>query len=217
MKTNILADRITESYIKNLVLPSDPAFPMWNRENFVFRKKPKWNYIDSCMIKAVLMLYEITGNTELFDYAVNFTGFYIGTDGSIPTMNISDFNLDNVNGGKNLLYIFKKTGSERYRLALEKIYSQIESQPRLKNGNFWHKAIYPRQIWLDGIYMALPFMAEYAEFSGDKSVYDDIYRQLENVCQIMRDEKTGLYFHGYDEPHSQYWADSEPGFRLNFG
>lgn len=216
MKTNILADRITESYIKNLVLPSDPAFPMWNRENFVFRKKPKWNYIDSCMIKAVLMLYEITGNTELFDYAVNFTGFYIGTDGSIPTMNISDFNLDNINGGKNLLYIFKKTGCERYRLAIEKIYSQLESQPRLKNGNFWHKAIYPRQIWLDGIYMALPFMAEYAEFSGDKSVYDDIYRQLENVRQIMRDEKTGLYFHGYDETHSQYWANSETGLSSEF-
>ncbi len=211
MKSNILADKITESYINKLILPSDPAFPMWNRENFVFRKKPKWNYIDNCMIKAVIMLYEITGNVKLFDYAVKFIDFYIGVDGSIPTMNISDFNLDNVNGGKNLLYIFKKTGSEKYRQALEKINSQLKSQPRLENGNFCHKAVYPYQVWLDGIYMALPFMAEYAEFSGDLSVYDDIYSQLENVHMIMRDEKTGLYFHGYDETHSQYWADSETG------
>lgn len=211
MKSNILADKITESYINNIILPSEPAFPMWNRENFVFRKKPKWNYIDNCMIKAVIMLYEITGNVKLLDYAVSFTDFYIGTDGSIPTMNISDFNLDNINGGKNLLYLFRKTGGEKYRHALEKINAQLESQPRLENGNFWHKAIYPYQIWLDGIYMALPFMAEYAEISGDFSVYDDIFSQLENVRRIMRDEKTGLYFHGYDETYSQYWADSATG------
>lgn len=211
MKSNILADKITESYINNIILPSEPAFPMWNRENFVFRKKPKWNYIDNCMIKAVIALYEITDNKKLLDYAVRFTDFYIGTDGSIPTMNISDFNLDNINGGKNLLYLFCKTGCEKYRTALGKINSQLESQPRLENGNFWHKAIYPYQIWLDGIYMALPFMAEYAEISGDFSVYDDIFSQLENVRKIMRDEKTGLYFHGYDEKRSQYWADSETG------
>ncbi|MDE7137901.1 MAG: glycoside hydrolase family 88 protein, partial [Ruminococcus sp.] len=72
-------------------------------------------------------------------------------------------------------------------------------------------AIYSYQIWLEGIYLALPFMAEYAEISGDFSVYDDIFSQLENVRRIMRDEKTGLYFHGYDETHSQYWADSETG------
>lgn len=211
MKSNILADKITESYINNIILPSEPAFPMWNRENFVFRKSLKWNYIDNCMIKAVIALYEITDNKKLLEYAVSFTDFYIGTDGSIPTMNISDFNLDNINGGKNLLYLFRKTGGEKYRHALEKINAQLESQPRLENGNFWHKAVYPYQIWLDGIYMALPFMAEYAEISGDFSVYDDIFSQLENVRKIMRDEKTGLYFHGYDEKRSQYWADSETG------
>lgn len=215
MEINILADKIVESYIKNLVLPSEPAFPMWNMENFIFRKKPKWNYIDSCIIKSVLMLYEITGNTRLFDYAVNFTDFYI-EDGNIPTMNIYDFNLDNVNGGKNLLYIFKKTGFERYHYAIEKIHSQLERQPRLENGNFWHKAVYPYQIWLDGIYMAMPFMAEYSELYDDTSVYNDIYIQLENVRKIMRDGKTGLYFHGYDETRSQCWANSETGLSSEF-
>lgn len=213
MKT--MADIIAESYIEKMVLPSEPLFPIWNRENFIFRKTAKWNYIDNCMIKAIIMLYELTGKNELLDYSVRFTDAYI-CDGSIPTMRIEDFNLDNINGGKNLIYLFRKTGDERYRKALDKIYSQLEKQPRLKNGNFWHKAIYPYQIWLDGVYMALPFMAEYAEISENAGIYDDIYNQLENIRCLMRDMKTGLYFHGYDEKRSQCWANPETGLSHEF-
>lgn len=212
MKT--IADIIAESYIENLILPSEPLSPIWNRENSVFRKTAKWNYIDNCMIKAVIMLYELTGRNELLEYAVRFTDAYI-CDGSIPTMRTDDFNLDNINGGKNLIYLFRKTGDRRYRKALEKIYSQLEKQPRLENGNFWHKAIYPYQIWLDGIYMAFPFMAEYAEISGYET-YDDIYSQLENVRRLMCDTETGLYFHGYDEKRFQCWADSGTGLSPEF-
>lgn len=211
----IIADKIAESYIKKIILPSEPLFPIWNRENFVFRKTAKWNYIDNCIIKAVIMLYELTGKNELIDYAVRFTDEYI-CDGSIPTMRTEDFNLDNVNGGKNLIYLFRKTGRVHYKTALEKIYSQIERQPRLENGNFWHKGIYPYQIWLDGIYMALPFVAEYAELSRNIRLYDDIYSQLENVRRLMKDSKTGLYFHGYDERRSQCWANPETGLSSEF-
>ena len=95
MKT--IADKITESYINNLILPSEPLFPIWNRENFIFRKTAKWNYIDNCMIKAVTMLYEISENNELLDYAIKFIDAYI-SDGTIPTMRTEDFNLDNIKG-----------------------------------------------------------------------------------------------------------------------
>ncbi len=212
MKT--IADIIVESYIENLILPSEPLSPIWNRENSVFQKPAKWNYIDNCMIKAVIMLYELTGNNQLLEYAINFTDAYI-CDGSIPTMRTEDFNLDNINGGKNLIYLFRKTGEKRYRKAFEKIYSQLERQPRLENGNFWHKAIYPYQLWLDGIYMTFPFMAEYAEISGT-DIYEDIYSQLENVRRLMCDRKTGLYFHGYDEKRSQCWANAETGLSSEF-
>lgn len=210
-----IADKIAESYINNLILPSEPLFPIWNRENFVFRKTAKWNYIDNCMIKAVIMLYGLTGKKQLLDYAIRFTDAYI-EDGSIPTMRTEDFNLDNVNGGRNLIWLFRKTGEERYRKATDKIYLQLEKQPRLENGSFWHKAIYPYQIWLDGIYMALPFMAEYAEISGNSGIYDDIYNQLDNVRCLMRDSETGLYFHGYDEKRSQCWADKTTGLSQEF-
>ncbi|MDE6781386.1 MAG: glycoside hydrolase family 88 protein [Ruminococcus sp.] len=209
------ADKIAQSYINNLILPSEPLSPMWNRENFIFRKTAKWNYIDNCIINSVIKLYELTGNNSLLDYAVKFTDAYI-EDGSIPTMRTEDFNLDNINGGRNLIWIFSRTGDGRYRKAIDRIYSQIEKQPRLENGSFWHKAIYPHQIWLDGIYMALPFMAEYAELSGNSALYDDIYSQLENVRRLMRDSETGLYFHGYDETRSQCWADRITGLSSEF-
>lgn len=213
MKTT--ADKITESYINNLILPSNPLSPMWNTENLVFNKKPKWNYIDNCMIKSVIMLYELSGLDSLLNYAIKFTDTYI-SDGNIPTMHIEDFNLDNINGGKNLIYLFKKTKDIRYKKAIEKIYSQLEKQPRLSIGNFWHKAIYPYQIWLDGFYMALPFMAEYADLSGNTNIYNDIYIQTENIFNLMRDPITGLYFHGYDEKRSQCWANKETGLSSEF-
>lgn len=212
-----LADKIAELYIEKTILASDPLFPLWNRENFIFSKPCRWNYIDSCMIKAVTMLYEITDDKHLIDYAVGFTDAYVDEDGSIPTMNPLDFNLDNINGGKNLIYLYKKTGSERYRRAFEKLYSeQLTKQPRLSCGSFFHKAIYPYQIWLDGAYMALPFMAEYAKIHSDSSITEDICRQLENIRNIMHEEKTGLYYHGYDETRSMIWANKNTGLSGEF-
>ncbi|MDE5584223.1 MAG: glycoside hydrolase family 88 protein [Ruminococcus sp.] len=209
-------DEIVKSYIEKIILPSVPYRPLWNRENFIFRKKPKWNYIDNCMIRAVIMLYELTGDDRLFAYVKRFIDYYIDSDGSIPTMNISDYNLDNVNGGKNIIYLFNKIKSEKYLNAMNKIFLQLESQPRLECGNFWHKAIYPHQVWLDGVYMALPFMVEYAEISGKNQLYKDVFRQLENIRTIMREEKSGLYFHGYDERREQFWADSVTGLSAEF-
>lgn len=212
-----MADRIAELYIEKTVLASDPLFPLWNRENFIFSKPCKWNYIDSCMIRAITMLYETTGDIRLLDYAIRFTDAYVEEDGSIPTMDPLHFNLDNINGGKNLIYLYRKTERERYRLAFEKLYSgQLSKHPRLSCGSFFHKAIYPYQIWLDGAYMALPFMAEYAKIHDNSSITDDICRQLENIRTLMHDKKTGLYYHGYDETRSMFWANKNTGLSGEF-
>lgn len=205
-------EKTAELYIENILLPSDPLSPLWNCENFLFSKPPKWNYIDNCMILSAIMMYEFNGDSRLINYAVRFIDAYINDDGSIPTLNYSDYNLDNVNGAKNLIYLFKKTGIEKYRLAFESIYyNQLTDQPRLKCGNFFHKAVYPHQMWLDGTYMALPFLAEYAEFSGRSEIFSDIAEQIKNVAEIMRDDSSGLYRHGYDESRSMNWADNESG------
>lgn len=209
-------DETVKKYIEMLILPSDPAFPLWNRENFIFRKKTKWNYIDGCMISAVIRLYELLGDKRLFDYAVGFTDCYVDESGDIPSINLLDYNLDNVNGGRNLLWLYKKTNRKKYFLATEKIMNQLENQPRLQHGNFWHKAVYPNQIWLDGTYMAFPFMTEYAVSQDKPELISDIISQLENIRRLMKDEKTGLYFHGFDETRSSVWANNSSGLSKNF-
>lgn len=210
-------EKITDLYIEKLILPSDPLYPLWNRENFIFSKRGKWNYIDGCIIKAATMLYDLNSDERLLEFSLNFIDAYVDENGSIPTINPLDYNLDNVNGAKNLLYLFKKTGRKKYLYALEMIYhEQLENQPRLNCGNFYHKAVYPNQIWLDGAYMALPFLAEYAVFSNKYSILTDIENQVLNIIRIMRDSSTGLYKHAYDESHSMFWSNRQTGLSSEF-
>ena len=209
-------EKAVKLYIQKLILPSEPLCPLWNRENFIFRKKPKWNYIDSCMITAVLRLYEYSGDRNLLDFAVGFTSAYVDENGDIPTMNREDFNLDNINGGKNLLSLYRITGNERWLKAAQNLADALSQQPRLDCGSFWHKAIYQRQIWLDGSYMAFPFMADFAGISGNTALIDDIRCQLRNIRNLMHDSESGLYYHGYDETKSINWADPETGLSHEF-
>ncbi len=210
-------EKIIKLYTEKLILASDPLFPLWNRENFIFSKQGKWNYIDNCIIRSVLMMYDLSRDKRLLGYAVRFIDCYVDDNGDIPSMNPLDYNLDNINGGKNLIALYKLTGNEKYRLAYEKLYAQqICSQPRLDCGNFYHKAIYPMQIWLDGAYMALPFLAEYAVQTQDTALLDDVKNQIENIDALMKDKNTGLYYHGYEQSRITCWADKDTGLSREF-
>ncbi|MBE6861514.1 MAG: glycosyl hydrolase [Ruminococcus sp.] len=210
-------DNIAEAYLQKLILPSKPHSPLWNRENVFFAKKPKWNYIDSCIIKALTDLYTLSGKRELLDYAESFTGYYVNEYGEIPSMNPLDYNLDNINGGRNLIALNNITGREMYRLAYEKLYNeQLSRQPRLRCGSFYHKAIYPHQVWIDGAYMALPFLAEYGALKKRPELIADVISQLECIRNIIRDPATGLYYHGYDESKMTLWSDDITGLSKNF-
>lgn len=206
-----------DAYIEKLILPSEPLAPLWNRETVIFGKQPKWNYIDGCMVRAMIMYGEFTGDSRLTGYAESFTDAYVTDDGRIPTLNYEDFNLDNVCGGRNLLWLWRNTGCRKYLAAAERIFSgQLERQPRTASGSFWHKKIYPDQIWLDGVYMALPFMAEYARLTGNGSITADISAQLGTIKHKMRDRTSGLYYHGYDESRKAGWSDKETGLSQEF-
>lgn len=211
------AEKAVKDYLDKLILISEPLCPMWNRENFIFRKQAKWNYIDGCMINALLMLYKVTGDKRLTEYSEKFIGAYVREDGTIPTMHTEDFNLDNINGGKVLIKLWKLTGEPMYRRGFVRLYEeQLTKQPRLLCGSFWHKAIYPFQLWLDGSYMALPFMAEYAVMTEQSRIIEDVERQLGNIREKLRDVDTGLYYHGYDETRSMNWADKTTGCSREF-
>lgn len=210
-------NEIIDRFIDKLILPSSPQMPLWNREAVIFGKPPRWNYIDGCMIRSLLMLYEKRRDERLLNFAISFTDFFVTENGDIPTFDPSAYNLDSINGCKNLLTLHRLTGKQKYLTAAKRSFAdQLETHPRLRCGSFTHKAVYPNQIWLDGAYMALPFMAEFACISGNSDIERDVCMQLENIHSIMRDPVSGLYYHGYNETREQLWADNETGLSREF-
>ena len=203
-------------YVDYLIEGSTAAAPLWNIEMVRSGKPNKWNYIDGCMITACLSLYNTTGDEKFLSFSRHFLDYFVKSGGVIETYHVDEYNLDNINQGKNLFTLYDLTGKQRYRDAIETIRSQLETQPRTKEGNFWHKKIYPWQVWLDGTYMAQPFYMEYeTRFNGMKGCLDS-YHQFMNVKKHMRDPNTGLYYHGYDESRQMYWANPETGCSPNF-
>ena len=168
------------------------------------------------MIKAVLELYHIRKDPKYLEFADRFIDYFVQEDGSITSYDPKEYNLDNVNAGKTLFDLYELTGKEKYRKAIDTIYSQLKSQPRTSTGNFWHKQIYPNQIWLDGLYMAQPFYMQYElTYNKGKNCHDS-YQQFLNVYRLMRDLRNGLYYHAYDDSRQSFWCDKVTGLSDNF-
>ena len=209
-------NKILDTYIAQLVENSTPQAPAWNIEKIRAGKENTWNYIDGCMIKALIELYEITGEDRYLEFADSYIDFFVQDDGTIKHYDPTEYNLDNVNAGKTLYKLYELTGKEKYRLAMDTIYSQLESQPRTKEGVFWHKAIYPNQIWLDGMYMAQPFYMQYELSFHNRRACSDSFHMFQVVHSLMRNEKNGLYYHAYDSSKKQFWCDPVTGLSQNF-
>lgn len=208
--------KILDRYINELLDKSTPQAPVWNIEKIRSGKPSKWNYIDGCMIKAILELYNITNEEKYLKFADEFIDYFVREDGSIDSYDPQEYNIDNVNAGKTLFDLYKLTGKEKYRKAIDTIYSQVKNQPRTKEGNFWHKKIYPNQVWLDGLYMGQPFYMQYEiEYNNCENCMDS-FNQFLNVYKIMKDPETGLYYHGYDSSKEVFWANKETGLSKNF-
>jgi len=204
-----------DSYILRLIEESTAERTAWNLEKIRDGKKADWNYIDGCMITALLEIARIKDDHRYFDFAERFISHFIQEDGSILTFKPEKYNLDDINEGRVLFELYEKTGKDKYRRAADFLRGQLEKQPRTEEGNFWHKAIYPNQVWLDGIYMAQPFYAMYEKYFGAGD-YSDTVNQIKNVRARMFDEEKGLYYHGYDASKQIFWADPETGCSKNF-
>jgi len=208
---------VIEQYIDELIERSTLDVPVWNIEKVKAGKKSSgWNYIDGCMILALLETYNTTGEKKYLDFADAFIDHRVAEDGTITGYSVEEYNIDNVNAGKTLFQLYDITGKEKYKKAIELIYSQVQNQPRTEEGNFWHKKIYPNQVWLDGLYMGQPFYMEYETKFNNKKNYSDIFNQFANVVKYMRDEETGLYYHGYDASKEVFWCDKETGLSKNY-
>lgn len=204
-----------DRYALNLIQNSTPERTVWNIEKLRAGKPTDWNYIDGCMITALLSLGEISGDSRYSDFAEMMIDAFVNDDGSIKSFKPEKHSLDDINEGRVLFDLYRATGKKKYRLAADFLKRQLDAQPRTEEGNYWHKGIYPNQVWLDGTYMALPFAALYQKHFGAQD-YSDVTRQVRTIRLRMRDEKTGLYYHGYDASRRAFWADPVTGCSQNF-
>ncbi len=178
--------------------------------------KGKWAYETGVFLKGLDAVWDTTGDGRYFDYVKKVIDSYLDSDGSIKTYKLEDHNLDNVNLGKQVLALYIKTKDEKYKKTADLLMKQLESQPRTKEGGFWHKKIYPYQMWLDGIYMASPFYVQYSQMFNRPAGFDDVANQILWLENHARDSKTGLLYHGWDESKAQEWADPVTGLSKCF-
>jgi unsaturated rhamnogalacturonyl hydrolase len=178
-------------------------------------KSVKWSYDQGVVLKGIEGLWLRTGDKKYFDYIQKSMDFFVDDSGSIRTYELSNYNIDNVLCGRNLLMLYKVLGKEKYLKAATTLRDQLRTHPRTKEGGFWHKKIYPWQMWLDGLYMGEPFYAEWAKTFHEDTAFNDIAKQFILMEHNARDAKTGLLYHGYDEARQQQWADKTTGHSPN--
>lgn len=182
-----------------------------------FRTEPKWEYTFGLVLKSIQLVGETTGDEEYLEYVETYFDKMINEDGSIELYDITNFNIDRVMPGRNLFKLYEDTGNKKYKIAMEELRYHLKWQPRNTVGGFWHKRRYPWQMWLDGAYMGSPYYAEYAMTNGEgEESFSDIAHQLMTMEKYMRDEETGLLYHGWDESKTQRWANPETGLSPHF-
>ncbi|MXV17573.1 glycoside hydrolase family 88/105 protein [Hufsiella ginkgonis] len=188
------------------------------KDSLVFTpgKTVKWSYDQGVILEGIDGIWKRTANPEYFRYIQHSMDHYVDKEGNIASYKQEDFNIDNVKNGRSLITLYKVTGQEKYLKAANTLWEQLKKQPRTNEGGFWHKKVYPYQMWLDGLYMGEPFYAEYAALTKNDFVFDDIANQFIYMEKHARDPKTGLLYHGWDESKAQQWADKTTGNSPNF-
>jgi unsaturated rhamnogalacturonyl hydrolase len=176
----------------------------------------RWHYEVGLIMKAVEDLHERTGDTRYIEYIRHNIDQFVQPDGSIRTYELDDYNLDQIAAGKLLFGLYERTDDTRYRRAADTLRLQLAEHPRTREGGFWHKQIYPWQLWLDGVYMAGPFLVRYGTEFDDPVAIDEVANEILLVARYLRDPKTGLYYHGWDESREQSWSDPVTGLSKSF-
>jgi len=176
-----------------------------------FVTEKKWNYTQGLIGLAFLRLNDATGDSRYYDYAKGYADSLIDSDGVIYNYKMSNYNIDQINPGKMMFLLYDRTRDPRYEKVIHTLREQIDSQPRIAAGGFWHKRIYPDQMWLDGLYMGAPFYAEHALRYNRPGDFSDVVNQFLIVAASTYDPATGLYRHAFDASRKMAWADSLTG------
>lgn len=171
----------------------------------------RWSYTTGLLAQAMDDLTAASGLPQFAEWGKATLDSYVTADGEILTYDASLYNIDHVNSGKMLLRYLERYGDDKYRQAVDAIRAQLGDHPRTSEGAFWHKQRYPWQLWLDGVYMGMPFLAHYSLMTGDVHGIEESVNEFLITRRHLRDDETGLYFHAWDEKAEQVWADPETG------
>ncbi|TDH27779.1 glycoside hydrolase family 88 protein [Segetibacter sp. 3557_3] len=179
-------------------------------------RSARWSYDQGVFLKGFEGIWKRTGDPKYFDYIQKSMDFFVDENGTVKGYRPDEYNIDHVNNARILLLLFRVTGKEKYWKAATHMRNQLRTHPRTAEGGFWHKQVYPHQMWLDGLYMGQPFYAEYTYLTKDDTAFNDIAKQFILMEKHARDAKTGLLYHGWDESKQQKWANKETGVSPNF-
>jgi unsaturated rhamnogalacturonyl hydrolase len=179
--------------------------------------RARWDYTPGVLALATVRLGEVTANDAYIKWGTRIVATHVNPDGTIKGYKEEDYNIDNIPPGKVLLAALARgEKNEAYTKAVKILRDQMSRHPRTSEGGFWHKKRYPHQMWLDGLYMASPFLAQYAGMFGEPAIYDDVAKQIVLMDRHSYDAPTGLFWHAWDEAHVQSWADPKTGYSPNF-
>ena len=176
-----------------------------------FSTAPKWNYCHGLVLQSMMDVYDRYGDKKFYDYALAYADTMVQNDGSIMTYKVDDYTFDRLNSGRILFRIYEQEKQEKYKKAMDLLRTQFDGHPRNDDGGFWHKKVYENQVWLDGVYMSMPYYAEYAFRNNDVDVYQDIVNQFRTVAKHTYDAGNDVYRHACDVSKRQKWADPVTG------
>ena len=180
----------------------------WDHE----RSRPTtFEYTTGLLIQAYMELQQVAPDPAFAQVIDKMSDSFVATDGSIHSYELSKYNIDSINSGNVLLRQFELNKGEKYQKAAALLRQQLETHPKTSNGAYWHKQIYPSQLWLDGVYMAMPFLAHYSALFEQGSSWPQVVHEFQVAREQLRDPATGLYFHAWDESKQMNWADKQTG------
>lgn len=174
----------------------------------------RWQYDVAYVGQAIDKLGHI--DDKYSKYLETYVDYFVQEDGSVKKYKIEEYNIDRISPAKNVITLYKRTGLTKYRKAIDLHIQQMREHPKTQSGGYWHKKIYPNQIWLDGLYMASPFLAQYAKEFNAPEWFDEVTNEIKLAYQVTVDEGSGLLYHAYDESREQEWADSITGHSPHF-
>jgi unsaturated rhamnogalacturonyl hydrolase len=227
ISTVVLCSTLWAGTGDSLAIPSTWPWSKRIAESFIMRHpgsvtydtgspNQRWNYEQGLMLVALRATWKASGDQRYFDFIKGNIDQFVEESGSIKTYKYDDFNIDNIAVGRALLTLHEATGEARYKRAADTLRKQLKNQPRTKEGGFWHKLIYPYQMWLDGLFMGEPFYAWYAVRYREPEAFNDIINQFVFIARHTYDPKTGLFYHAWDESKQQRWANPKTGVSPHF-